>query len=72
MQYVVLKDEETDEVEIVGRFEKFGIGEVWQNGKWAADSVLVSNLFDGLLETISEAEAIELITKHFQTEKIAA
>ncbi len=63
MQYVVLRDEESGEVEIVGRFLKYGIGETWLDGKWQSDSTLYSNLFDGLLENITEAEAKKLIAE---------
>ena len=32
MQYVILRDEETDEVEVIRRFRKFGIGETTPRG----------------------------------------
>lgn len=63
MQYVVLKDEESGEIEIIGRFKKYGIGEIWQKGGWQSDAVLISNLHDGLLEKISKKEAENLIAK---------
>lgn len=61
MQYVILKDEETGEVEVVGRFKEYGIGEIWQDNQWQSDSTLISSLYDGLLETVSESDAIKLI-----------
>ncbi len=67
MQYVVLKDEETGEVEIIGRFKKYGIGEIWQDNHWQSDSSLISNLFDGLLENVSEIEALRLIAAQKET-----
>lgn len=63
MEYVVLRDEDTEEVEIVGRFLKYGIGEIWLDGKWQSDPTLYSSLFDGLLENITEVEAKKLIAE---------
>ena len=63
MQYVVLRDEETDEIEIVARFKKYAIGEIWLEGKWQHDPTLISNLHDGLLENISEKEAKKIIAE---------
>lgn len=63
MQYVILRDDETGEVEIVGRFLKYGVGEIWLDGKWQSDPTLYSNLFDGLLENITEAEAKKIIAE---------
>lgn len=63
MQYVILRDEETDEVEVIGRFRKYGIGEIFFNDKWESNSLLYSLQFDGLLEEISEKEAQRLIAE---------
>lgn len=72
MQYVVMRDIETNEIDLVGRFKNNGIGEIWQNGKWVAYSNLVSDLLDGLLENITEAEAKELVTRQQNSELQAA
>ena len=63
MEYVIEKDEESNEVYLIGRFKGKGIAEIWQNGKWVASSTLHSSMLDGLLEDISEAEALKLISK---------
>jgi hypothetical protein len=70
--YVVLRDEETGEIEKIGRFREDGITESFRNGKWLRDHILYSELLDGLLEKISEAEAKRLITLQHRREKIAA
>lgn len=72
MGYVVLRDEETGEIEKVGHFREDGITERFANGKWVRDNFLYSEMFDGLLEKISEAEAERLIALHLKQEKIAA
>lgn len=63
MEYVVEKDEETNEIYLIGRFKIKGTAEIWQNGKWVESSTLHSSMLDGLLEDISEAEAMELIAQ---------
>ena len=72
MKYVILRDEETDEIELIGRFEKHAVGEVWRDGRWKSDSTLYSDLFDGLLEEISEAEAEKLTAEKTQPQLQAA
>ncbi len=70
--YVVLRDEETGEIEKVGRFRDGGITERFYEGKWLRDHILYSELLDGLLEKISEAEAEKFIALQHKREKIAA
>jgi len=72
MQYVVMKDEETNEIEVIGRFKKHGLGESFQNGKWEEDSLLIRLRLDGLLENISETQAMKLLSAQKQNVKIAA
>ena len=72
MQYFVMKDEETGEIELIGRFRKFGIGESFLDDKWSSDSQLIRLLHDGLLEEISETEAKDLIEKLKQPQLQAA
>jgi hypothetical protein len=72
MEYVILKDEETGEVEKIGRFLEGGITERFDNGAWVRDRILYSELLDGLLEKISETEAERLIALQVKGEKIAA
>jgi hypothetical protein len=71
MEYVILKDEETGEVEKIGRFRDDGVTERFENGEWIRDRILYSELLDGLLEKISETEAERLIALQFQDEKVA-
>jgi hypothetical protein len=61
-QYVVVRDEETNEVELIGRFDK-GLGEIYKDGKWKTDGVIYSLQMDGFLEDISETEAMKLISQ---------
>lgn len=68
MKYVVMRDEETNEIDLVGRFKNKGVAEIWQDGKWKSVSTLHSALLDGLLEDISETEAFELIAKKLSPE----
>lgn len=63
MQYVVGIDEESKEVELIGRFKGDGLSEIWRDGKWVSDNGLYRDLHDGLLNNISEAEALKLISK---------
>ena len=72
MAYFILRDEKTGRVRKVGRYRDSGIGESLQFGEWRRDSFLYSEMFDGLLEQVSEAEAERLIALHFAPEKIAA
>lgn len=70
--YVILRDEETGEIEKVGRFRDTGLTERFYKGKWVRDNILYSELLDGLLEKISEKEADEIISQMLKEEKIAA
>ena len=72
MEYVVEKNEETDEIYLIGRFKSKGIAEIWQNGKWVESSTLPSSMLDGLLEDISETEAMKLISQKETLELQAA
>jgi len=72
MEYVVLRDEETGKVEKIGRFREDGIGEQFFNNRWESDSTLYSDLFDGLLEDVLEAEVKKIIANQIQLDKIAA
>lgn len=72
MDYFILRDEETGEIEKIGRYGKDKIAESLRFGKWVEDYVLDRELLDGLLEKISEAEAEHLINLQNQREKIAA
>ncbi len=59
-QYVAAKDEETQKIEIIGRF-KNGIGEIFRNGRWEHDGFIYRLQMDAFLENITEAEALKLI-----------
>ena len=72
MEYVVLRDDETGEIEKIGRFGDNWLQERYYQGEWVWDSFLDRELHDGLLEKISAAEAERLIALHFAPEKIAA
>ena len=72
MEYVVLRDEETGEVEKIGRFSANGLAEQFCDEHWETDSSLYSLMFDGLLENISETEAEKIIALQRRREKIAA
>ena len=72
MDYFVLRDEETGEVEKIGRYSEDGNAESLRFGEWVRDRVLDSEMFDGLLEPVSETEAKKIITKILKQEKIAA
>ena len=72
MDYFVLRDEETGKVIKIGRYRDNGIAESLRFGKWVRDRVLDSEMFDGLLEQISETEAEKIIAVQMESEKIAA
>jgi hypothetical protein len=73
MKYVVMRDEETGEIISLGRFHENALTERYSiQGFWISDNTLESDLFDGLLEEISETEAIRLIATQFSCEKQAA
>jgi hypothetical protein len=58
-EYVVLKNVETGEVEVLGRFHN-GVGEMFSAGKWETAWELGNLMFDGLLDDISEVDAQHL------------
>jgi hypothetical protein len=70
-QYVVVRDEETNEVELIGRFDK-GLGEIYKDGKWQTNGLIYSLQMDALLEDISEAQAMKLIAQKEPQELQAA
>jgi len=72
MEYVILRDEETGEIEKVGRFLENGIAQQFCGDRWESDASLYSLQFDGLLENISETEAADVIAQQQKREKIAA
>ena len=72
MDYFILRDEETGEIEKIGRYRDNGIAESLRFGEWVRDRVLDSEMFDGLLEQVSEAKAEKIITQMLKQEKIAA
>ena len=76
MKYVVMRDEKTKEVLKLGRFggKPDFIDEHYSSAKndWVRDNTLYSDLFDGLLEEISEREAKQIIAAESSREKQAA
>ncbi len=70
--YFVLRNQKNDEVIKIGRYGDDGIAESLRFGKWLEDPILDSEMFDGLLEEISEAEAEKIIAQILEQEKIAA
>lgn len=61
-QYVVVRDEITREIELIGRFEN-GLGEIFKDGKWQSNDVIYSLQMDGLLEDITKAQVMKLIAE---------
>lgn len=73
MKYVVMRDEGTDEIITLGRFHENSLTETYSvRSGWVRNNTLYSDLFDGLLEEISEAEANRIIATQFSREKQAA
>ena len=72
MDYFILKNEKTGEVIKIGRYGDDGIAESLRFGDWRRDRVLDGEMFDGLLEQISETEAEKIIARMLKQEKIAA
>ncbi len=73
MKYVVMKDEETGEIISLGRFHADALTERYSlQGCWVSDNTLESDLFDGLLEEITEAEANRIIRTQFSRKKQVA
>lgn len=71
MDYFILRNQKTGEVIKIGRYGDDGIAESLRFGKWLEDPVLDSEMFDGLLEKISESKAKQIIAQQLE-EKIAA
>lgn len=70
-----MKDDETGEVLQLGRFsgKPEYLDEIYlPKSGWQRDNTLYSDLLDGLLEEISEAEANKIIETQFSREKQAA
>lgn len=72
MDYFVLRNLKRGEVVKIGRYGNDGIAESLRFGKWVEDHILDSEMFDGLLEQISETEAKKIIALQTEREKIAA
>lgn len=78
MKYVVMKDDKTGEIMTLGRFRKdkktgYLFDEVYfPKSGWQQDNTLYSDLFDGHLEEISEAEAKRIIATQFSRKNQAA
>ena len=72
MEYVVLRNEETGEIEKLGRFGENWLQERFYQGEWIWDEMLDREMFDGLLEEISETQAKKIIALQTESEKIAA
>jgi hypothetical protein len=70
-QYVVMKDDKTQEVELIGRFNN-GVDEILLDGKWESNGVLYSFQMDGMLDEISEAEALKIIAQREELQLQAA
>ena len=66
------KINKTGEIIKIGRYGENGIAESLRFGEWRRDQILDSEMFDGLLEEISEAEAEKIIAQMLEQEKIAA
>ncbi len=73
MKYVAIKDTKTGKVRKLGRFHENALTERYSiQGFWIEDNTLESDLFDGLLEEISETKARHIIATQFSREKQAA
>ena len=76
MKYVILKNSKTGKIRKLGRFsgEPDYTDEYYSpvSNSWEEDNILYSELMDGLLEEISEAEARRIIATQFSREKQAA
>ena len=70
-QYVKVVDEETQKVLAVGRFQD-GLPEIYKDGEWIPEGYLYSWQMDGLLDRISEAEAIKIIEEQKSRQPQAA
>ena len=59
-QYVKVVDDETQRVLLVGRFQN-GLPEIFKDGEWKPEGYMYSWQRDGLLDNVTEAEAMKLI-----------
>ncbi len=71
MQYVTVKDKKTKTVQVIGRFID-GIPEILSDGKWELCGTLYSFQMDGMLDEISEAEALKIIAQREELQLQAA
>jgi hypothetical protein len=72
MDYFILRNQKTGAIVKIGRYGGDGIAESLRHGEWLFDPILDSEMFDGLLEQISEAEAEKIIEEQIEQSKIAA
>lgn len=72
MDYFILRSHKTGEVIKIGRYGNDGIAESLRSGEWLEDPVLDREMFDGLLEEISEDEAEKIIRMQIKQEKVTA
>ena len=72
MDYFILRNQKTGKIEKIGRYDNDGIAESLRFGEWVEDYVLNSEMFDGLLEQVSEAKAEKIIAQILKQEKVAA
>ena len=76
MKYVIIKNNKTGKIRKLGRFsgEPEYLDEYYSpvSNSWEEDNILYSELLDGLLEEISEAEAKRIIATQFSREKQTA
>ena len=59
-QYVKVVDDETQEVQVVGRFQN-GLPEIYKDGEWKSEGYMYSWQMDAFLENITEVEALKQI-----------
>ncbi len=71
MQYVIVQDKKTKTVQVIGRFID-GIPEILSDGKWELCGILYSFQMDGMLDEISEAEALKIIAQREELQLQAA
>lgn len=72
MDYFILRNQKSGEIIKIGRYGDDGIAESLRFGEWVTDYVLDGEMFDGLLEQVSETEAEKIIALMRRREKIAA
>jgi hypothetical protein len=72
MDYFILRNQKTGEIEKIGRYGDDGIAHSLRFGEWVEDYVLDSEMFDGLLKQVSETEAKKIISQILKQEKVSA